>query len=120
MPSTDINNRHSQRLRLKQAQPSLDDQMNQSSGAQTSEQTNKPRFLISDLCAYLESYLSVEQVREVYRSYVFSAEAHEGQKRLSGEPYIYHPSPLPGSWPIFGWTTAVLWQPSCMMFWKIP
>ncbi|MCW8920091.1 MAG: HD domain-containing protein, partial [Sedimenticola sp.] len=65
--------------------------MNQSSGAQTSEQTNKPRFLISDLCAYLESYLSVEQVREVYRSYVFSAEAHEGQKRLSGEPYIYHP-----------------------------
>ncbi|MCW8943230.1 MAG: bifunctional GTP diphosphokinase/guanosine-3',5'-bis pyrophosphate 3'-pyrophosphohydrolase [Sedimenticola sp.] len=65
--------------------------MNQSSGAQINEKSNKPRFLISDLCAYLESYLSVEQVREVYRSYVFSAEAHEGQKRLSGEPYIYHP-----------------------------
>jgi guanosine-3',5'-bis(diphosphate) 3'-pyrophosphohydrolase len=65
--------------------------MTHTSGAQTSEQNNKPRFLISDLCAYLESYLSVEQVREVYRSYVFSAEAHEGQKRLSGEPYIYHP-----------------------------
>lgn len=65
--------------------------MTHSSGAQTSEQNNRPRFLISDLCAYLESYLSVEQVREVYRSYVFSAEAHEGQMRLSGEPYIYHP-----------------------------
>ncbi|TVO71926.1 bifunctional GTP diphosphokinase/guanosine-3',5'-bis pyrophosphate 3'-pyrophosphohydrolase [Sedimenticola selenatireducens] len=65
--------------------------MTHTSGAQTSEQSNKPRFLISDLCAYLESYLSVEHVREVYRSYVFSAEAHEGQKRLSGEPYIYHP-----------------------------
>jgi GTP pyrophosphokinase len=49
------------------------------------------RFLISDLCAYLETYLSHEQVREVYRAYLFGAEAHEGQNRLSGEPYIYHP-----------------------------
>ena len=63
--------------------------MNSPGGA--SESDHKPRFLISDLCAYLESYLPVEQVREVYRAYVFSAEAHEGQKRLSGEPYIYHP-----------------------------
>jgi len=51
----------------------------------------KPRFLISDLCACLESYLSREQIREVYRAYLFGAEAHEGQRRLSGEPYIYHP-----------------------------
>ena len=61
------------------------------SGIKPSEKSNKPRFLISDLCAYLESYLGVDQIREVYRAYVFSAEAHEGQKRLSGEPYIYHP-----------------------------
>lgn len=32
-----------------------------------------------------------EQIREVYRAYLFGAEAHEGQHRLSGEPYIYHP-----------------------------
>ena len=50
-----------------------------------------PRYLISDLCAYLESYLPAEQVSEVYRAYLFGAEAHEGQKRKSGEPYIYHP-----------------------------
>ena len=49
------------------------------------------RFLISDLCGFLESYLSREQVSEVYRAYLFGAEAHEGQSRLSGEPYIYHP-----------------------------
>ena len=49
------------------------------------------RFLISDLCSYLESYLSRDQVSEVYRAYLFGAEAHEGQNRLSGEPYIYHP-----------------------------
>lgn len=50
-----------------------------------------PRYQISDLCTYLESYLPPEQVREVYRAYLFGAQAHAGQKRLSGEPYICHP-----------------------------
>jgi RelA/SpoT family (p)ppGpp synthetase len=49
------------------------------------------RFLISDLCKMLESYMDKEQVQDVYRAYLFGAEAHEGQLRLSGEPYIYHP-----------------------------
>ena len=49
------------------------------------------RFLISDLLDLLESYLETEQVREIYRAYLFGAEAHEGQMRISGEPYIYHP-----------------------------
>ena len=48
-------------------------------------------FLISDLCAMLEEYLEPAQVAEVYRAYLFGAEAHEGQHRASGEPYIYHP-----------------------------
>jgi len=30
-------------------------------------------------------------VADVYRAYLFSAEAHEGQHRRSGEPYIFHP-----------------------------
>jgi guanosine-3',5'-bis(diphosphate) 3'-pyrophosphohydrolase len=55
------------------------------------ERADRPRFLISDLCVFLESYLTPEQIREVYRAYLFSAEAHEGQHRKSGEPYIYHP-----------------------------
>ncbi|MCU7843945.1 MAG: bifunctional GTP diphosphokinase/guanosine-3',5'-bis pyrophosphate 3'-pyrophosphohydrolase [Candidatus Thiodiazotropha sp. (ex Monitilora ramsayi)] len=50
-----------------------------------------PRFLISDLCAYLEVYLSPDHIREVYRAYLFGAEAHVGQHRKTGEPYIYHP-----------------------------
>ncbi|HHJ12791.1 MAG TPA: bifunctional GTP diphosphokinase/guanosine-3',5'-bis pyrophosphate 3'-pyrophosphohydrolase [Gammaproteobacteria bacterium] len=49
------------------------------------------RFLISDLCDLLETYLEPEQVAEVYRAYLFGAEAHEGQHRKTGEPYIYHP-----------------------------
>jgi guanosine-3',5'-bis(diphosphate) 3'-pyrophosphohydrolase len=52
---------------------------------------NGSRFLISDLCKMLGSYLDEEQVRDVYRAYLFGAEAHDGQHRLSGEPYIYHP-----------------------------
>ncbi|NOR52146.1 MAG: RelA/SpoT family protein [Gammaproteobacteria bacterium] len=48
-------------------------------------------FLISDLCTLLETYLDEDQVAEVYRAYLFGAEAHEGQRRMSGEPYIYHP-----------------------------
>lgn len=51
----------------------------------------EPRLLISDLCRQLDCYLDEEQIREVYRAYLFSAEAHEGQQRVSGEPYIYHP-----------------------------
>ena len=50
-----------------------------------------PRLLASELCDYLETYLSEEQVRQVYEAYLFGAEAHEGQHRASGEPYIYHP-----------------------------
>jgi len=49
------------------------------------------RFQISDLCALLETYLEPRDVADVYRAYLFGAEAHDGQKRISGEPYIYHP-----------------------------
>ncbi len=52
---------------------------------------DESRFLISDLCRMLETYLDKDQVQDVYRAYLFGAEAHEGQHRLSGEPYIYHP-----------------------------
>ncbi len=51
----------------------------------------QPRYMIGDLCRHLESYLPPEEVREVYRAYLFGAEAHKDQKRLSGEPYICHP-----------------------------
>lgn len=60
--------------------------------ASTKLVANHPsRFLISDLCALLETYLEPHQVKSVYSAYLFSAAAHEGQTRLTGEPYIYHP-----------------------------
>jgi RelA/SpoT family (p)ppGpp synthetase len=60
-------------------------------GERAAPTPERPRFLISDLCAYLDGYLPPEQVSEVYRAYLFSAEAHHGQQRRTGEPYIYHP-----------------------------
>ncbi len=50
-----------------------------------------PSFRISDLCTLLEDYLSREQIARVYRAYLFSAQAHEGQYRASGDPYVSHP-----------------------------
>lgn len=49
------------------------------------------RFLISDLCRMVEDYMNDDQVRDVYRAYIFGAQSHEGQFRQTGEPYIYHP-----------------------------
>ncbi len=39
----------------------------------------------------LHTYLEEDKVSAVYHAYLFGAEAHEGQTRMTGEPYIYHP-----------------------------
>jgi len=46
---------------------------------------------ISELCGELDAYLEPGQVEEIYRAYLVGAAAHEGQSRVSGEPYISHP-----------------------------
>ncbi len=43
------------------------------------------------LVVTLESYLSSEQIASIVRAYEYSAEAHKGQTRKTGEPYISHP-----------------------------
>jgi GTP diphosphokinase / guanosine-3',5'-bis(diphosphate) 3'-diphosphatase len=53
--------------------------------------TALPNFRITDLCSEVEQYLEPEQVRAIYRAFMFGAEAHDGQTRASGEPYIFHP-----------------------------
>jgi len=47
--------------------------------------------LFGELRNELEVYLEPEQVEEVYRAYLLGARAHQGQSRVSGEPYISHP-----------------------------
>ena len=46
---------------------------------------------ISQLLEKLEAYLPPAQVERVREAYEFGAARHEGQKRVSGEPYITHP-----------------------------
>jgi GTP pyrophosphokinase len=59
--------------------------------AQPRQSSEPERFLVSDLCSMLEKYLEDAEVKTVYQAYLFGAEAHAGQTRASGEPYIYHP-----------------------------
>jgi len=39
----------------------------------------------------LNAYLPPDQVQQIARAYEFGARAHDGQRRMSGEPYIAHP-----------------------------
>ncbi|MGH1373101.1 MAG: bifunctional GTP diphosphokinase/guanosine-3',5'-bis pyrophosphate 3'-pyrophosphohydrolase [Cellvibrionaceae bacterium] len=39
----------------------------------------------------LSSYLEPQQISRVKRAYFYAEQAHEGQKRRSGEPYVTHP-----------------------------
>jgi len=47
--------------------------------------------LLQELCEKLHGYLDQHQINEVIRAYNFSAAAHSGQFRKSGEAYICHP-----------------------------
>ncbi len=60
-------------------------------GSNPAPQQQAGTLLGGDLKALIETYLEPKQVEQVLRACEFGAEAHAGQKRLSGEPYIYHP-----------------------------
>ena len=44
-----------------------------------------------DLLTKAKSYLLEDEVGIIEEAYDFALAAHEGQKRLSGEPYVEHP-----------------------------
>jgi guanosine-3',5'-bis(diphosphate) 3'-pyrophosphohydrolase len=46
---------------------------------------------IDELSDRLTSYLAEDQIKDVRRAYTFAEQAHEGQYRKSGEPYVTHP-----------------------------
>ena len=45
----------------------------------------------TELLESLRAYLPADRLEEVRQAYEFAAECHDGQLRLSGEPYITHP-----------------------------
>lgn len=46
---------------------------------------------IDALAERLTHYLNNNQIKQVCRAYYYAEQAHEGQRRRSGEPYIIHP-----------------------------
>lgn len=47
--------------------------------------------LFSGLSETLEEYLDSQSISDIFKATIFGANAHQGQKRKSGEDYIYHP-----------------------------
>ena len=46
---------------------------------------------INNLIKQVSSYLPDDQIDKIRMAYEFGAKAHEGQQRVTGEPYISHP-----------------------------
>jgi len=48
-------------------------------------------YTIEELAVTLKQYLPYEQVAQVKRAYYYAEQAHDGQRRKSGEHYVSHP-----------------------------
>lgn len=46
---------------------------------------------VEGLARELSSYLDTTRINQVRRAYYYAEQAHEGQRRRSGEPYVTHP-----------------------------
>jgi GTP pyrophosphokinase len=51
---------------------------------------------INDILDKAQTYLSPEDLEMIKKAYVYSATVHQGQVRLSGEPYLTHPMEVAG------------------------
>lgn len=51
---------------------------------------------ITDIIDKLQDYVSAEDMELIEKAYIFSASVHQGQVRLSGEPYLTHPVEVAG------------------------
>ena len=56
----------------------------------------EPAQSIDALADNLSSYLPASQINQVRRAYYYAEQAHEGQNRRSGEPYVTHPLAVAG------------------------
>ena len=51
---------------------------------------------ITDILDKTQSFLPVEELEMIEKAYIYSATVHQGQVRLSGEPYLTHPMEVAG------------------------
>jgi len=52
--------------------------------------------IFAPLVQVLVVYLDEPSIERIAQAYAFAAQAHEGQTRVSGEPYITHPVAVAG------------------------
>ena len=50
-----------------------------------------PLYLFESLNQLIQNYLPEDQIKRLQQAYLVARDAHEGQTRSSGEPYITHP-----------------------------
>lgn len=48
-------------------------------------------YLFESLNQLIQNYLPEDQIKRLRQAYLVARDAHEGQTRSSGEPYITHP-----------------------------
>ncbi len=51
---------------------------------------------INDILDKAQSYLDADELEMIQKAYIYSATVHQGQVRLSGEPYLTHPMEVAG------------------------
>jgi len=51
---------------------------------------------INDILDKAQAYLSPDDLEMIEKAYIYSASVHQGQVRLSGEPYLTHPMEVAG------------------------
>lgn len=53
-------------------------------------------FRITDILDKVQAYLTADELEMIEKAYIYSATVHQGQVRLSGEPYLTHPMEVAG------------------------
>jgi len=51
---------------------------------------------INDILDKAQAYLAPDELEMIQKAYIYSATVHQGQVRLSGEPYLTHPMEVAG------------------------
>ncbi len=79
--TTEIKNSEMKKAEIKKADANV----------KTMEDFTSPEILYDELIASVKKYHPSTDISMIEKAYKIAYDAHEGQKRKSGEPYIIHP-----------------------------
>ena len=79
-----------------------------------------PEELYQDLIERVRKYHPSDDISMIEKAYRLADNAHQGQVRKSGEPYIIHPLCVAIILRIWSWIRRRSWRDFCTMWWKIP